>query len=115
MKNLLKILVTIILLNSGLLYSQAVSSVVPDTGTQGNSFPITVHGTGTEWTLSPYFNVYFDPPGVFANSIVTVNDTTLTGNIIIDGKSPIGFHKCLVVDQFFKFLHKGFSFLRISE
>ena len=110
MKCIFKILIITLLFNSGFLYSQAVSYVVPDTGTQGNSFPITVHGTGTEWTLSPYFNVYFDPAGVYANSIVTVNDTTLTGNIIIDGKSPIEFHKCLVVDQFLNFYTKDSAF-----
>ncbi len=99
-----------ILLNSGLLYSQAVSSVVPDTGTQGNTFPITVHGTGTEWTYSPYFEVYFDSVGVFTNSIVTINDTTLTGNIVIDGKASTGYHKCIVVDEFFNFYYKDSAF-----
>lgn len=110
LKTVFKIFVIAVLLNSGLLFSQAVSYVVPDTGTQGNTFPITVHGTGTEWTLSPYFEVYFDSIGVTTNNIVTINDTTLTGNIIIDGKALTGYHQCIVVDQFFNFYTKDSAF-----
>jgi len=100
LKTTFKILIITILINSGLLYSQAVSYVVPDTGSQGNTFPVTIHGTGTEWTLSPYFEVFFDSIGVGTNSIIIVNDTTLSGNIFIDGKASTGFHKCIVLDQF---------------
>lgn len=94
-----------------LIVAQEVTKVVPDTGRQGITFPITVHGTGTEWTLSPYFEVYFDSIGVGTNNVVIVNDTTLSGNIFIDGKASTGFHKCIVVDQFFNFYYKDSAFL----
>lgn len=110
MKTIFKILIITILLYSGFLYPQAVSYVVPDTGSQGNTFPITVHGTGTEWTLSPYFVVFFDSIGVGTNSITIVNDTTLIGNIFIDGKASTGFHKCIAVDQYFNFYYKDSAF-----
>ena len=98
-----RILILIVVLNSGLVYSQEVSRVIPDTGKQGRTFPITVHGTGTEWTLSPYCEIYFDSIGVTTNNVVIVNDTTLTGNIIIDGKASTGFHMCIVGDNFLNY------------
>ncbi|MCX6158457.1 MAG: T9SS type A sorting domain-containing protein [Ignavibacteriae bacterium] len=110
MRTIFKICIISILLNSGLLYSQVVSYVVPDTGSQGNTFPITVHGTGTEWTVSPYFVIYFDSIGVGTNNVSIINDTTLTGNIIIDGKASTGFHKCIAVDQFLNFYYKDSAF-----
>jgi hypothetical protein len=105
----------IIILLSIFLYTltsiaQSVSVVIPDTGTQGNTFPITVHGTGTEWTLSPYFEVYFDSIGVTTNNITIINDTTLNGTIIIDGKASTGFHLCLVADQFNNYYYKDSAF-----
>lgn len=110
-KTIFKILLLTLLLNSGFAYSQAVSYVVPDTGTQGNTFPITVHGTGTEWTLSPYVVIYFDSIGVTTSgNAVTINDTTLTGNIIIDGKASTGFHKCIVADQYSNLYTKDSAF-----
>ena len=106
----LQILIFIVVLNTGLVYSQEVSRVIPDTGRQGKIFPITVHGTGTEWTLSPYCEIYFDSIGVITNNVVIVNDTTLTGNIIIDGKASTGFHKCIVGDQFLNYYFKDSAF-----
>lgn len=101
----------LILLNTGLLFSQVLSRVVPDTGRQGKTFPIRVYGTGTEWTLSPYFEIFFDSIGINTNSVVIVNDTTLSGNIIIDGKASTGFHKCTVADQFSNLFSKDSAFL----
>lgn len=106
----LQILIFITILNTGFAYSQVVSRVIPDTGKQGRMFPITVHGTGTEWTLSPYCEIYFDSIGVITNNVVIVNDTTLTGNIIIDGKASTGFHKCIVGDQFLNYYYKDSAF-----
>lgn len=111
MKNIFKILLLAFLLNSGLVYSQAVSYVVPDTGTQGNTFPITVHGTGTEWTLSPYYEVYFDSIGVTTHNVQKVNDTTLNAIIVIDGKALLGYHKCIVADQFNNYYLKDSAFI----
>jgi hypothetical protein len=105
-----KILLIIFLISSEILYSQVVSYLIPDTGTQGRTFPITVHGTGTEWTLSPYFEVYFDSIGLTTNNIVIINDTTLAGNIIIDGKASTGFHNCVVADEFNNYYYKDSAF-----
>ena len=91
-------------------FSQSVSRVVPDTGAQGNSFPITIHGTGTEWTVSPYYEVYFDSIGISTNNVMKVNDTTLTAVIIIDGKASTGFHNCIVADQYNNFYTKDSAF-----
>lgn len=104
------ILLIIILLNTGLLFSQVLSRVVPDTGKQGRTFPIRVYGSGTEWTLSPYFEIYFDSIGISTNSVVILNDTTLSGNIIIDGKASTGYHKCTVADQFSNLFSKDSAF-----
>ena len=101
----------LILLNTGLLFSQVLSRVVPDTGRQGKTFPIRVYGTGTEWTLSPYFEIFFDSIGINTNSVAIINDTTLSGNIIIDGKASTGFHKCTVADQFSNLFSKDSAFL----
>lgn len=110
-KTIFKILVLLALLNSEIVYSQAVSYVVPDTGTQGNSFPITVHGTGTEWTLSPYVIIYFDSTGVTTSgNAVTINDSTLTSTINIDGKAFVGYHKCIVADQYSNLYTKDSAF-----
>ena len=106
MKTIYKTLLVFILLSTKLVYSQAVSYVVPDTGTQGNTFSITVHGTGTEWTLSPYYEIYFDSIGVTTHSVQKVDDTTLTGVIVIDGKASTGFHMCTVADQFNNYYYK---------
>lgn len=110
MKIILKIVLLAFLLNSGLVFSQAVSYVVPDTGTQGNTFPITVHGTGTEWTLSPYYEVYFDSIGVTTHTVQKVDDTTLTAIIVIDGKALLGYHRCIVGDMFSNFYVKDSAF-----
>lgn len=109
MKKLLFLI--LILLNTGLLFSQVLSRVVPDTGKQGKTFPIRVYGTGTEWTLSPYFEIFFDSIGINTNSVVIINDTTLSGNIIIDGKASTGYHKCTVADQFSNLFSKDSAFL----
>jgi hypothetical protein len=109
-KIILKIVLLAFLLNSGSVYSQAVSYVVPDTGTQGNTFPITVHGTGTEWTISPYYEVYFDSIGVTTHNVQKVDDTTLNAIIVIDGKALLGYHRCIVADQFTNLYEKDSAF-----
>ncbi len=105
------IVLVLILMNTGILFSQVLSRVVPDTGRQGKTFPIRIYGTGTEWTLSPYFEVYFDSIGINTNNVVILNDTTLSGNIIIDGKASTGYHKCTVADQFSNLFSKDSAFL----
>lgn len=104
------IILIIVIFNVSLVYSQVVKKVVPDTGRQGKIFPITVHGSGTEWTLSPYCEIYFDSIGVTTNNVVIVNDTTLSGNIIIDGKASTGYHMCTVGDGFMNYYYKDSAF-----
>ncbi len=96
-------------------YSQPlpyVQSVVPDTGSQGVSFSIVVHSTGTEFTLSPYWVVNFDSLGVGTvnNSVVIVNDTTLNAVLFVDGQASLGWHKCIVADQYNNIYYKDNAF-----
>jgi len=80
---------------------QSLSSVVPDTGSQGQmNFPVTLNGTGTEWTLSPYFYVYFHGGGTSTSDVVTVNDTTMTALLFISGKAPVGYRTVEAIDQY---------------
>ena len=80
---------------------QNLSSVVPDTGSQGQiNFPVTLNGTGTEWTLSPYFFVYFHGGGTTTSNVQKVNDTTLTAILFITGKAPVGYRNVEAIDQF---------------
>ena len=80
---------------------QSLSSVVPDTGSQGQiNFPVTLNGTGTEWTLSPYFFVYFHGGGTTTSNIQILNDTTLSALLFIEGTAPAGFRTVEAVDQF---------------
>ncbi len=100
MKTIKILIPIIILLTSFICNAQTIKNVVPDTGRQNRIFPIRVNGAGTEWTLSPYFEIYFDSTGVITNNVVIMNDTTLSANIIIDGKAPLGYRKVIVADQF---------------
>lgn len=80
---------------------QSLLSVVPDTGSQGQmNFPVTLNGTGTEWTLSPYFYVYFHGGGTSTSNVVIVNDTTLTAILNITRKAPLGYRTVEAIDQY---------------
>ena len=80
---------------------QSLSYVVPDTGSQGQiNFPVTLNGTGTEWTLSPYFFVYFHGGGTTTSNIQILNDTTITAILFIEGKAPVGYRTVEAIDQF---------------
>ena len=94
---------------------QTVKSVVPDSGSQGLTFPITINGSSTEWTLSPYFEVYFDSIGVGTTGVTIINDSTLTGTVLIDGKASLAWHKVVVADQFNNLFTKDTAlFVRLS-
>lgn len=81
--------------------SQSLSSVVPDTGSQGQiNFPVTLNGTGTEWTLSPYFLVYFHGGGTTTSDVQILNDTTITALLFIERKAPVGYRNVEAIDQF---------------
>ncbi|MCE1163852.1 MAG: T9SS type A sorting domain-containing protein [Bacteroidetes bacterium] len=71
-----------------------------------------MHSTNTEFTLSPYWVVNFDSLGVGTvnNSVVIVNDTTLTAVLFIDGQASLGWHRCIVADQYNNIFDKDSSF-----
>ena len=80
---------------------QSLSSVVPDTGSQGQmNFPVTLNGTGTEWMLSSYFYVYFHGGGIITDTIDVINDTTMTVILYIDKKAPLGFRTVEAIDDY---------------
>jgi hypothetical protein len=117
MKNIFStgLLTLIILLGTEYSYSQQINAVIPDTGSQGMTFPIVITGTDTYWSASPYVAVYFDSIGVGANNVVIVNDTTLHANIIIYPKASLGFHKCITSDAFLNIITKDSAFfVRLS-
>jgi hypothetical protein len=93
------------------LDSARVKSIVPDTGSQGVSFPIVVHGTLTEWTLAPYYVVNFtNGLGVGTFNVVIVNDSTLNAVIYVQGTASLGFQTCVVADEYNNLYRKDSAF-----
>lgn len=92
--------------------TQVVKSVVPDSGRQNSAFGITVNGSGTEWSLSSYFQIYFDSVGVTAYNVAIVNDSTLTATVNIAPKAAVGWRQIICADQFQNYYYKD-SALRI--
>jgi hypothetical protein len=81
----------------------AVKYITPDSGYQGTSFPITIIGEGTEWTVSPYFQIFFDSSGVtadFIDSSNVPNDTTIYTVVHIEGKAVTVPRMIIVMDKF---------------
>ncbi|MGC8857499.1 MAG: T9SS type A sorting domain-containing protein [Ignavibacteria bacterium] len=103
-------IVCIFLYQTGL--TQVVKSVVPDSGRQNSSFGITVNGTGTEWSLSTYFQIYFDSIGVTAYNVAIINDSTLTATVNIAPKAAVGWRQIICADQFQNYYYKD-SALRV--
>ncbi|MDD5361708.1 MAG: T9SS type A sorting domain-containing protein [Ignavibacteria bacterium] len=95
---------------SPLLDTGIVKSIIPDTGSQGAAFPIVVHGTLTEWTLAPYYVVNFSCCGVGSFNVVIVNDSTLNAVVFADGKASLGWHKCMVADEYHNLYIKDSAF-----
>ena len=94
-------LIFLLLISVNTSTPQSLSSVIPDTGSQGQmNFPVSLNGTGTEWTLSPYFYVYFHGGGTTTSNVVIVNDTTLTATLFITGKAPVGHRTVEAIDQY---------------
>ncbi len=95
--------------------AQFLYGVVPDTGSQNMSFPITVTGSQTFWTASTYVEIYFDSAGVYTDNVVIVNDTVLNGIVHIMGIASTGYHKLITGDQFLNFVIKDSAFfVRLS-
>lgn len=104
-----------VLLFSTMLFSQAVKYIVPDSGYQGTNFQITITGTGTQWTVSNYFQIFFDSTGVtadFVDSTHVPNDTTIYTTVHVDGKAVTIPRGIYVLDKFTNVYEKD-SALRI--
>jgi hypothetical protein len=89
--------------------------MIPDSGYQGTSFPITIIGTSTQWTVSNYFEIYFDSTGVsadFVDSTHVPNDTTIFTNVHISNKAVTIPRGIYVLDKFTNVYHRD-SALRI--
>ena len=91
---------------------QVVTSVVPDSGAQGQNFPVTVNGHDTFWSFSSYFEIYFEPDGVYAPSsfIVIVNDTTLSAQLYVNDTAFNNYRKIIVSDAFLNLYTKDSAF-----
>ncbi|HEY5123407.1 MAG TPA: hypothetical protein VIK14_06695, partial [Ignavibacteria bacterium] len=90
--------------------AQLIYYMVPDTGSQGTTFPVTILGSETYWTASTYVEIYFDSTGVYGTNVAIINDTTLTASVDIWGNSYVGYHKLIVSDQFLNFITKDSAF-----
>lgn len=111
-KALIKICITLYL---GLLLcseinSQTLASLVPNNGNQGANIPVNFNGSGTFWMASPYFEVYFDSTGVYADSVVIINDSLINAKVHIDGKAPTTYRKVTIADAFFNLYSKDSAF-----
>ena len=95
-------LIFLLLISVNISTPQSLSSVVPDTGSQGQmNFPVTLNGTGTEWMLSPYFYVYFHGGGITINNpVFPVNNTTMTALLFISSKAPVGYRTVEAIDEY---------------
>lgn len=82
------------------LFPQFISNCVPDTGSQSFNYPFRLNGTGSEWTISPYYVIDFWGGGVTADSIHVVNDSVILAHIYIDPKAPVGFKTVRLSDAF---------------
>jgi hypothetical protein len=100
-KNLISCL--IVFFFSSAAFSQAVKYIYPDSGYQGTNFPITIIGDGTQWTISSYFQIYFDSTGVSANFIDSSqvpNDTTIHTIVHINPTAVTVPRQIIVIDKF---------------
>lgn len=101
MKANIKIFILILFLASSQLHSQSqLVMCVPDTGTQQRNYSFLLYGTGTQWLVSPYFEIYFWGGGMYADSVHAVNDSLIRAHIYIDGKADSGFRTVILADAF---------------
>lgn len=82
--------------------SQLVNCI-PDTGRQSFSYPFRLNGTGTEWTVSPYFEIYFWGGGVFADSVRALNDSVILAWINVEANADTGFKTVILADAFLNY------------
>lgn len=100
MKKFLVSCILILTVYTSVHSQEGVKYIMPDSGYQGTSFPITIIGTGTEWFASNYFQIFFDSTGVTGFFSSRINDTTITGIVTIGGKAVTIPRGIYVLDKF---------------
>lgn len=97
--------------------SQIVTGVDPNCGIPGNSYGLTITGSGTEWTLSSYYVVVFSGEGLSAFNVQIVNDSVLTADLNISPSAALGLRDMDVLDQFNNsyFLQNAFTVATICN
>jgi len=108
---IIKYLIIITLLSSKLFSQSQLVNCIPDTGSQSFDYPFQLNGTGTEWTISPYFEIYFWGGGVFADSVRAINDTVILAHIFINANADTGYKTVILGDAFLNYdsIPQGFK------
>jgi hypothetical protein len=82
------------------LNAQTIKAVIPDSGYQGTTFPVSIYGSGTQWLLSPYFQVFFDSVAhITTSDVTTINDTLITAKVAVTGKAELGWKWIILADS----------------
>ncbi len=104
-------LIIIIFLTSKLFSQSQLVNCIPDTGSQSFDYPFQLNGTGTEWTISPYFEIYFWGGGVFADSVRAINDSVILAHIYIMPNADTGYKTVILGDAFLNYdsIPQGFK------
>lgn len=103
----------IFLLTTAVYPQSQLVNCIPDTGSQSFSYPFLLNGTGTEWTTSPYFEIYFWGGGVFADSVRALNDTVIYAWIDIYANADTGYKTVILGDPYLNYdsIPQGFKVL----
>ena len=80
MKRIKLIFVFLILISTN-SYSQYMVNCLPDTGSQSFDYSFRLNGSGSEWSISPYYVIDFWGGGVFADSVRAINDSVILAHI----------------------------------
>ena len=99
MKRIKLIFVFLILISTN-SYSQYMVNCLPDTGSQSFDYSFRLNGSGSEWSISPYYVIDFWGGGVFADSVRAINDSVILAHIYIDPNAPIGFKTVRLSDAY---------------
>jgi len=105
------IIIFVVFLTGTLKPQSQLVNCIPDTGSQSFSYPFRLNGTGTEWTTSPYFEIYFWGGGVFADSVRAINDSVILAWIDIYANADTGFKTVILGDAFLNYdsIPQGFK------
>ena len=100
MKNLFGLFCCIAFLlgHSSSVIGQTISSITPNTGDQGDSFTVTLTGTGTTWSATPCVEIYDGVTTITLTGVNVSSPTLLTGTISIPGGATLGSYDARVYD-----------------